>query len=51
MDEIEELNRKVNPGNNGSLAYLHFNLLLFTLLNFIVHVAGAGNSPRKRGTV
>lgn len=30
MDEIEELNQKVNPGNNGILACLHFNLLLFT---------------------
>ena len=50
MDEIEELNRKVNTENNGCLFSFSF-LLLFTRLNFILLVAGKPDSPRKYGTV
>jgi hypothetical protein len=49
MDEIEELNRKVNAGNNGCLFHFHFGY--YSQLNFILLVAGKPNSPRKCGTV
>lgn len=50
MDEIEELTRKVNPGNSGCLCSSSF-MLLNAKLNSIVFIAGKPNSPGKCRTV